>query len=258
MAGQHELADLAPRDVVAKAMLRRMRDTGAEHVWLDARAFGAEKWRVRFPTIHATLLSFGIDPVRDLIPVVPACHYASGGVRVDLLGESSPPGLFACGELACTGVHGANRLASNSLLEGLVFGHRIAETVLERLPDRATPPARRRRPRPCRCWTRSRQRLQALMSRDAGVLRDLKGLAPRASALAGLSLPDAGAGAPRTGRRPTCTPWRRRSSPAAKLREETRGSHWRDDFPDARRRALARAPRHGPSIDGETAPTERA
>ena len=110
MQGQHELADLAPRDVVAKAILRRMRETGAEHVWLDARAFGAEKWRVRFPTIYDTLLSRGIDPVRQLIPVVPACHYASGGIRTDLVGESSIPGLFACGESACTGVHGANRL----------------------------------------------------------------------------------------------------------------------------------------------------
>ena len=84
MQGVHELADLAPRDVVAKAILRRMRETGAEHVWLDARHFGAEKWRVRFPTIYATLLSLGIDPVHELIPVVPACHYASGGVRTDL------------------------------------------------------------------------------------------------------------------------------------------------------------------------------
>ncbi len=84
MQGVHELADLAPRDVVAKAILRQMRETGADHVWLDARHFGAEKWRVRFPTIHTTLLSLGVDPVHDLIPVVPACHYASGGIRVDL------------------------------------------------------------------------------------------------------------------------------------------------------------------------------
>ncbi len=143
MTGAHELADLAPRDVVAKAILRRMRETGADHVWLDARHFGAETWRVRFPTINATLLSLGVDPARDLIPVVPACHYASGGVRMDLSGESSLPGLFACGEAACTGVHGANRLASNSLLEGLVFGHRIAETLIARLAHGTVgPPAR--------------------------------------------------------------------------------------------------------------------
>ena len=127
MQGEHELADLAPRDIVAKAILRRMRETGAEHMWLDATAFGAEKWRVRFPTIYETMLSLGIDPVRELIPVVPACHYASGGVRTDLHGESSLRGLFVCGESACTGVHGANRLASNSLLEG--SGVRAADSA---------------------------------------------------------------------------------------------------------------------------------
>ena len=124
-------------------------------MWLDARSFGAEKWRVRFPTIHTTLLSLGIDPVRDLIPVVPACHYASGGIRVDLSGESSLPGLFACGEAACTGVHGANRLASNSLLEGLVFGRRIADTLVRRL-EASGGPVRRRSVRLARSarWTR--------------------------------------------------------------------------------------------------------
>ena len=126
MQGQHELADLAPRDVVAKAIMRRMRETGSEHVWLDARGFGAAKWERRFPTILATCRSHGIDPVTELVPVAPACHYASGGVATDLHGQSSVPGLFACGEVACSGVHGANRLASNSLLEGLVFSRRIA------------------------------------------------------------------------------------------------------------------------------------
>ncbi|MGZ4457202.1 MAG: L-aspartate oxidase, partial [Nocardioides sp.] len=120
MTGLHELADLAPRDVVAKAIMRRMRETGAEHVWLDARHFGPEKWQRRFPTILAVCRSHGVDPVTELIPVAPACHYASGGVATDLHGRTSVPGLFACGEVACSGVHGANRLASNSLLEGLV------------------------------------------------------------------------------------------------------------------------------------------
>src|SRR4029077_7909788 len=138
MAGQHELADLAPRDVVAKAMLRRMRETGTEHVWLDGRAFGVEKWRTRFPTIYATLTSLGIDPVHDQIPVIPACHYASGGVRTDLVGRSSGPALYACGEAACTGVHGANRLASDSLLEAIGFGRRIESEPVAYLGD---PPA---------------------------------------------------------------------------------------------------------------------
>src|SRR5688572_6579701 len=139
MEGVHPLADLAPRDVVAKAIMRRMRETGAEHMWLDARHFGAEKWEQRFPTILATCRSYGVDPVTDLIPVAPACHYASGGVATDLHGQSSIPGLFACGEVACSGVHGANRLASNSLLEGLVFSRRIAARLAEGLPPRQQP-----------------------------------------------------------------------------------------------------------------------
>ena len=180
MQGVHELADLAPRDVVAKAILRRMRETGAEHVWLDARHFGLEKWRVRFPTILSTLLSLGIDPVTELIPVVPACHYASGGVRTDLHGESSLPGLFVCGESACTGVHGANRLASNSLLEGLVFGHRIAETIVHAPSSRRPRPApdvAARRPPAALLGEHARAELQHLMSREVGVLRDETGSA---------------------------------------------------------------------------------
>src|SRR6187200_555991 len=95
MRGVHELGDLAPRDVVAKAIMRRMRETGSEHVWLDARGFGAAKWERRFPTILATCRSHGIDPVTELVPVAPACHYASGGVATDLHGQSSLHGLFA-------------------------------------------------------------------------------------------------------------------------------------------------------------------
>ncbi|MCU1656043.1 MAG: L-aspartate oxidase [Pseudonocardiales bacterium] len=234
MQGEHELADLAPRDVVAKAILRRMRETAAEHVWLDARAFGAEKWRVRFPTIHATLLSLGIDPVRELIPVVPASHYASGGVGTDLRGESSVRGLFVCGESACTGVHGANRLASNSLLEGLVFGRRIADTVVSRLrePTSVTAELADCRDGDGLVDDEARPQLQQLMSRHVGVLRDLKGLDEAERGLAEL------AAAP--GAEPTTENWEATNLvtvaaalvQAARLREETRGSHWRDDFPD--------------------------
>ncbi|MFI6419752.1 L-aspartate oxidase [Streptomyces sp. NPDC050842] len=133
MLGQHELAELAPRDIVAKAIMRRMQEQGTEHMYLDARHFGAEMWAERFPTILAACRSHGIDPVTEPIPVAPAAHYASGGVRTDLRGRTTVPGLYACGEVACTGVHGANRLASNSLLEGLVFAERIADEIIEDL-----------------------------------------------------------------------------------------------------------------------------
>jgi L-aspartate oxidase len=238
MKGRHELADLAPRDVVAKAILRRMRETGAQHVWLDARAFGAEKWRVRFPTILTTLTSLGIDPVRELIPVGPACHYASGGVRTDLHGESSVPGLFACGEVACTGVHGANRLASNSLLEGLVFGHRIAATVVDRL-GQPGPPAGDLAESPVGqrlLSDEARPALQQLMSRHVGVLREAKGLDAAERGLREL----AASGATDSTTESGTENWEATNLltvaavlvSAARLREETRGSHWREDFPD--------------------------
>jgi L-aspartate oxidase len=200
-------------------------------MWLDARAFGGEKWRVRFPTIYQTLLSLGIDPAHDLIPVVPACHYASGGVLTDLQGEASIPGLFVCGETACTGVHGANRLASNSLLEGLVFGRRIADTIVNRPAPTPAAPAE-----PAATGQLlddvHRPRLQQLMSQHVGVLRDLKGLEQAAQGLAEVA--DEAPGEPSTEN------WEATNLLtvatalvlAARTREETRGSHWRDDFPD--------------------------
>jgi L-aspartate oxidase len=233
MQGQHELADLAPRDVVAKAILRRMNETGAEHVWLDGRQFGAQMWRVRFPTIYATLLSLGIDPATDLIPVVPACHFASGGVRTNLIGESSVPNLFVCGESASTGVHGANRLASNSLLEGLVFGRRIADTIVSRLATPGEAPQPLAAPAPGNLLDDSaRPRLQRLMSEHVGVLRDLKGLELAERDLAELA--DSADAAPSTEN------WEATNLltvatalvHAARLREETRGSHWREDHPE--------------------------
>jgi L-aspartate oxidase len=234
MSGHHELADLAPRDVVAKAILRRMRETGAEHVWLDARHFGAEKWRVRFPTIYETLLSLGIDPVRELIPVVPACHYASGGVRTDLLGESSLPNLFACGESACTGVHGANRLASNSLLEGLVFGHRIAQTVMSRLREPAPAPVDLAPLRPAGALLHesARSRLQTMMSRRVGVLRDADGLDEMNLGLADLAEHDGGAPGTEAWETTNLLTVSAALVQAARRREETRGAHWREDFPE--------------------------
>jgi L-aspartate oxidase len=125
--GERFVDELAPRDVVSRAMAARMESQGVDHLWLDAT--GLERFSARFPTIAASLAGIGLDPERDWIPIAPAAHHLSGGVVTDLWGATALPGLWAAGEVACTGVHGANRLASNSLLEGMVFGARLAERL---------------------------------------------------------------------------------------------------------------------------------
>src|SRR5262245_48670421 len=127
MRDEHPLADLAPRDVVARAISTRCVERDLDHLWLDATAI--DDFARRFPTIWSACQSVGLDPTRDLLPVAPAAHYLSGGVCTDLDGATTLPRLWACGEAACTGVHGANRLASNSLLEGLVFAARAVDAI---------------------------------------------------------------------------------------------------------------------------------
>jgi L-aspartate oxidase len=273
MVGQHELAELAPRDVVAKAVLRRMREQDAPHMYLDGRHFGADMWEHRFPTILAACRAHGIDPVREPVPVAPAAHHASGGVRTDLAGRTTVPGLYACGEAACTGVHGANRLASNSLLEGLVFAERIAAAVGEDLaagprPVPETPagaPAGRLLP------AEARTEIQRVMTSGAGVLRSAASLADAAARLAALAGPAGGDpdGGPKQAE-PDADSWETANLhlvatalvAAAAHRRETRGSHWREDHPepdDARWRrhlvlTLTSGP-GGPALDVRTTDT---
>ena len=231
MLDQHELADLAPRDVVAKAITRRMRSTDATHVWLDGRHLGAETWSRRFPTILETLAAQGLDPVRDLIPVAPACHFASGGVRTDLDGRTSVRGLYAVGEVACTGVHGANRLASNSLLEGLVFAARVGRALDAGLPPQAAP--RGMETSQGLVPARARRTLTGAMTAGAGVLRSDDSLAETLSVIGDVVAHDADAD-------PGTDCWEAANlatvaaglAGAARLRTETRGSHWREDHPD--------------------------
>lgn len=236
MQGVHELADLAPRDVVAKAIMRRMLDTGRPHMWLDARHLGAAFWERRFPTILATARSHGVDPVTALLPVAPACHYASGGVRTDLWGRSSVPGLYATGEAACSGVHGANRLASNSLLEGLVFSRRIATVLPGELRPWGTARTGAVDPRADGLLTgTAREELQDTMTARVGVLRNAPGLAEAGERLGKLAeLATTGTALV------DLASWEATNlltvsaamARAAALREETRGSHWRDDHPE--------------------------
>ena len=129
MPAYHPMADLAPRDVVARAIDSEMKKSGSPHVWLDIRGRGEATLQKRFPHIFATGQQHGLNMDRDLIPVVPAAHYLCGGVRTNLRAETSLAGLYACGEVACTGLHGANRLASNSLLEAVVLAHEGAHSV---------------------------------------------------------------------------------------------------------------------------------
>jgi L-aspartate oxidase len=250
MTGVHPLADLAPRDVVSRAIARRMRDGGVDHVWLDATSI--DDFEARFPTIWRACQSADLDPTVDWLPVAPAAHYMSGGVVTDLDGATTLPQLWACGEVACSGVHGANRLASNSLLDGLVYGRRVVEAVVGGkteaqatgamtgvlhlgaatadedvvvLPkDTPTEPEK------------LRGAVQRTMSADCGVVRDAPGLDMATETLADLNglAVDLPARTIATYEVVNILRVSRAIVASATAREESRGSHTRADFPNTR------------------------
>lgn len=226
MTGHHPMGDLAPRDVVAAAVEARLRESGDECVFLDARHI--EGFAQRFPTVTAACNLAGIDPTRDPIPVVPGAHYSCGGVATDVDGRTDLPGLFAAGEVARTGMHGANRLASNSLLEGLVVGARAGRGAVEHTRDAGAPTAKTEERQH---MALDRQVLQTAMTEYASVVRDAAGLGALTDVLAQAE------SRPMTSRAAAedvaLTVTARAVAAAALARTESRGCHHRGDHPDA-------------------------
>ena len=236
LAAEHEAAELAPRDVVARAIWRRL--AAGRRVFLDARDAVGEAFPDRFPSVFAACREAGFDPRVERLPIVPAAHYHMGGVAVDDGGRTGVDGLWACGEVASTGVHGANRLASNSLLEALVFGARVAEGLREApggvgsvrdldldLDARDDPPAGRGDPR--RAAPLLRKRIRALAGSKLGLVRDRAGLLFALGRLADLweRLP------PGASETRSLLAAGTLVAAAALRREESRGAHFRSDFP---------------------------
>jgi len=232
MEGRHRLAELAPRDIVAREIFRQQQE--GRRVFLDARALG-RRFATRFPGIYAICRARGIDPRSEPIPVIPAAHYMMGGIVTDLRGRSTLRNLWAVGEVARTGVHGANRLASNSLLEGLVFAERVARDLVGTPVSRRMPPAEEWEVPPLADRGAAQvaaDRVREVMWSDAGIVRTAAGLRRCLDELAEIEarLP---AGATeevnlvQTGRL---------IARAALLRRESRGGHYRSDYPRARRR----------------------
>jgi len=226
-AGVHPMGDLAPRDVVAAAIDARLKSIGDPCVYLDAR--GIEGFEARFPTVTAACRSAGIDPVRQPIPVVPGAHYSCGGVVADVYGQTELAGLFAAGEVARTGMHGANRLASNSLLEGLVVGGRAGHGAAAHAA--AAGPSRARVPEPIIHAASKRRELQRAMSRDASVVRNAVGLQELSDTLAEAGIRNVASR--RDFEDVALTLTARAVTAAALARNESRGCHHRAEFTDA-------------------------
>lgn len=248
--GERFVDEMLPRDEVSRAMTARMLDLGVDHCLLDVTVL--DDFAARFPSIAAVLADLGLDPAVDLLPIAPAAHYLCGGVLTDLDGATSVPGLWAAGEVACSGVHGANRLASNSLLEGLVFGARAVDAILAGVEGASSTGALRalegeggrrlvdwRVPSPLSTGAldagiedvvAARTALQRAMTVGAGVLRDAGSLAATAAVVEAVAGPAGGSG---------IAAWELANLrtvaagllAAASARTESRGSHTRGDHP---------------------------
>jgi L-aspartate oxidase len=230
-------AELAPRDVVARAIHWEMTRTGEPNLWLDVRHLGGAFLAARFPTIYQRCRQEGIDPAEDLIPIAPAAHYMMGGVRTDLWGATDVPGLYAAGECACTGVHGANRLASNSLLECLVYGARAATAAVEYSAEVGLPapePPRARQERMTAWPPAGLVALQQRLTAAVGLVRSAEGLSATIAWLDSLqaSAPATRA-VPESVQREHVTLVAGLMARAAWLRQESRGAHYRADYPQA-------------------------
>lgn len=230
--------ELAGRDVVSRAIWEQLLRDGADHVLLDCRPLG-ERARERFPTITATCRDHGIDITSQPIPVAPAAHYLIGGVRTDVDGATSVEGLFACGEVAGSGVHGANRLASNSLLEGAVFGHRAALRALEDIAERrASPPLARSQAAAHQADSSVRdtalERLRSGMWDGCGLVRDAAALSRALATAEEIAATTSGCGSLDDVRLHQSATTASLVCRSALLREESRGAHIRSDFPSTR------------------------
>ena len=246
MQRYHPLLELAPRDVVARAITREGMGTAPGEmrvVHLDMRHVKEIDLHHRFPGISAVLAHYGLDLGRDLIPVRPAAHYLMGGIKTDLAGRTSLPGLYAAGEAACTGVHGANRLASNSLLEGLVFGARTALSMLDdHWPLGQNAERSLAHPAPLAADEETRleetiAKLQAAMWAYAGLLREESTLrlgfaAQQACAEALAELAEQGKGSRRLAEAQAMSCVAHAILASALARTESRGAHFRNDFPN--------------------------
>ncbi len=234
MAAYDAKAELAPRDIVARAIVSEMQRTGTDRVYLDITHLPGTRITARFPQIYRYCLDHGVDITKEPVPVSPAAHYMMGGVRTNTWGETTIRGLYACGEVACTGVHGANRLASNSLLETVVFAKRIVERITSNageppppVPDASDLPPCANEPG----GAPDRASLQALMWDKVGIVRDGDGLASAARQLAAWrsALPEANDRASHEVANMVLVG--RLMAEAARQREESRGAHYRTDFP---------------------------